>query len=114
MLYEGVNSKWGLARGEDTSQMTPEERKEHRKKSKRKLEQERLEVLRKADEAEQEDFTESVLNTEVIRKQRCTFASIKRNGTDGKGGVIQINECFNADSYVVKSIDCSNKPLSYF
>ena len=25
-----------------------------------------------------EDFTESVLNTEVIRKQRCTFASSKR------------------------------------
>ena len=53
MLYEEVNSKWGLARGEDTSLMTPEERKEHRKKSKRKLEQERLEALRKADEAEQ-------------------------------------------------------------
>ena len=47
MLYEEVNSKWGLARGEDTSLMTPEERKEHRKKSKRKLEQERLEALRK-------------------------------------------------------------------
>jgi len=53
MLFEEVNSKWGLARGEDTSLMTPEERKEHRKKSKRKLEQERLEALRKADEAEQ-------------------------------------------------------------
>ena len=53
MLYEEVNSKWGLARGEDTSLMTPEERKEHRKKSKRKLEQERLEALRKADEAVQ-------------------------------------------------------------
>ena len=28
-----------------------------------------------------EDFTQSVLNTEVIRKQRCTFASIKRMAT---------------------------------
>lgn len=53
MLYEEVNCKWGLARGEDTSLMTPEERKEHRKKSKRKLERERLEALKKAEEAEQ-------------------------------------------------------------
>lgn len=52
MFYEEVNNKWGLARGEDTSLMTPEERKEHRKKSKRKLEQERLEALKKAEEAE--------------------------------------------------------------
>ena len=28
-----------------------------------------------------EDFTESALNTEVIRKQRCTFASSKRKAT---------------------------------
>ena len=57
MLYEEVNSKWGLARGEDTSLMTPEERKEHRKKSKRKLEQERSEALKKAEEAEQKALT---------------------------------------------------------
>ena len=30
-----------------------------------------------------EDFTESALNTEVIRKQRCTFASTKRTSYDG-------------------------------
>ena len=53
MLYEEVNSKWGLARGEDMSLMTPEERKMHRKKSKRQLEKERLEALKKAEEAEQ-------------------------------------------------------------
>jgi hypothetical protein len=29
-----------------------------------------------------EDFTEAVLNTEDIRKQRFTFASSKRNGHD--------------------------------
>ena len=52
MLYEEVNCKWGLARGEDTSLMTPEERQEHRKKSKRKLERERLEALKKAEEAD--------------------------------------------------------------
>ena len=53
MLYEEVNSKWGLARGEDTSLMTPEERKKHRKKNKRQLEKERIESLKKAEEAEQ-------------------------------------------------------------
>lgn len=57
MLYEEVNTKWGLARGEDTSLMSPEERKEHRKKSKRKLEQERMEALKKAKEAEQKALT---------------------------------------------------------
>ena len=30
-----------------------------------------------------EDFTQSVLNTEDIRKQRFTFASTKRTGYDG-------------------------------
>ena len=32
-----------------------------------------------------EDFTQSVLNTEVIRQLRFTFASLKRKATDGKG-----------------------------
>jgi len=31
-----------------------------------------------------EDFTQSVLNTEVIRKQRCTFASSKRMAQTAK------------------------------
>ncbi len=57
MLYEEVNSKWGLARGEDTSLMTPEERKKHRKKNKRQLEKERLEALKKTEEAEQKSKT---------------------------------------------------------
>ena len=34
---------------------------------------------------EKEDFTQSVLNTEVIRKQRFTFASIKSKGYDWQG-----------------------------
>ena len=53
MLYNEVNCKWGLSRGEDTSLMTPEERKKHRKKNKRQLEKERLDALKKAEEAEQ-------------------------------------------------------------
>ena len=52
MLHDEVGDKWGLARGEDTSLMTAEERKEHRKKNKRQLERERLEALKKAEEAE--------------------------------------------------------------
>ena len=52
MLHDEVGDKWGLARGEDTSLMAVEERKEHRKKNKRQLERERLEALKKAEEAE--------------------------------------------------------------
>ena len=52
MLHDEVGDKWGLSRGEDTSLMTAEERKEHRKKNKRQLERERLEALKKAEEAE--------------------------------------------------------------
>ena len=52
MLHDEVGDKWGLARGEDTSLMTAEELKEHRKKNKRQLERERLEALKKAEEAE--------------------------------------------------------------
>jgi hypothetical protein len=52
MLHDEVNCKWGLERGEDTSLMTAEERKEHRKKNKRQLERERLLALEKAEEAE--------------------------------------------------------------
>ena len=52
MLHDEVGDKWGVSRGEDTSLMTAEERKEHRKKNKRQLERERLEALKKAEEAE--------------------------------------------------------------
>ena len=52
MLHDEVGDKWGLARGEDTSLMTAEERKDHRKKNKRQLERERLKALKKAEEAE--------------------------------------------------------------
>ena len=52
MLHDEVNYRWGLERGEDTSLMTVEERKGHRKKNKRQLERERLLALEKAEEAE--------------------------------------------------------------
>ena len=54
MLYEEVGSKWGLERGEDTSLMTAEERKEHRKKTKRQLERERLDASEKLDDINKE------------------------------------------------------------
>ena len=53
MLHNEVNFKWGLERGEDTSLMTAEERKEHRKKNKRQLERERLLALKEAQEAKE-------------------------------------------------------------
>ena len=66
MLHDEVNFKWGLARGEDTSLMTAEERKEHRKKNKRQLERERLLALEKAEEAEKkaQESEKKALETE--------------------------------------------------
>ena len=66
MLHDEVNYKWGLERGEDTSLMTVEERKEHRKKNKRQLERERLLALEKAEEAEKkaQESEKKALETE--------------------------------------------------
>ena len=66
MLHDEVNFKWGLERGEDTSLMTVEERKEHRKKNKRQLERERLLALEKAEEAEKkaQESEKKALETE--------------------------------------------------
>ena len=66
MLHDEVNYRWGLERGEDTSLMTVEERKEHRKKNKRQLERERLLALEKADEAEKkaQESEKKALETE--------------------------------------------------
>ena len=66
MLHDEVNYRWGLERGEDTSLMTAEERKEHRKKNKRQLERERLLALEKADEAEKkaQESEKKALETE--------------------------------------------------
>ena len=66
MLHNEVNYRWGLERGEDTSLMTVEERKEHRKKNKRQLERERLLALEKAEEAEKmaQESEKKALETE--------------------------------------------------
>ena len=66
MLHDEVNYRWGLKRGEDTSLMTVEERKEHRKKNKRQLERERLLALEKAEEAEKkaQESEKKALETE--------------------------------------------------
>ncbi len=66
MLHDEVNIKWGLERGEDTSLMTVEERKGHRKKNKRQLERERLLALEKAEEAEKkaQESEKKALETE--------------------------------------------------
>ena len=66
MLHDEVNYRWGLERGEDTSLMTAEERKEHRKKNKRQLERERLLALEKAEEAEKkaQESEKKALETE--------------------------------------------------
>ena len=65
-MHDEVNYRWGLERGEDTSLMTVEERKEHRKKNKRQLERERLLALEKAEEAEKkaQESEKKALETE--------------------------------------------------
>ena len=93
MLYEEVNSKWGLARGEDTSLMTPEERKEHRKKSKRKLEQERLEALKKAEEAKQKAQTatkEYAVIQEKLQQAGRTQSLVENDIREGREQVAKM------------------------
>lgn len=93
MLYEEVNSKWGLARGKDTSLMTPEERKEHRKKSKRKLEQERLEALKKAEEAEQKAQTatkEYAVIQEKLQQAGRTQSLVENDIREGREQVAKM------------------------
>ena len=69
MLFEEVGEKWGLQRGEDTSLMTAEERKEHRKKSKRQLERERLQALELAEVAKKEAEEAAKIAEETTRKK---------------------------------------------
>ena len=93
MLYEEVNTKWGLARGEDTSLMSPEERKEHRKKSKRKLEQERLEALKKAEEAEQKAQTatkEYAVIQEKLQQAGRTQSLVENDIREGREQVAKM------------------------
>lgn len=93
MLYEEVNSKWELARGEDTSLMTTEERKEHHKKSKRKLEQERLEALKKAKEAEQRAETatkEYAVIQEKLQQAGRTQSLVEKVIREGRNQVAKM------------------------
>ena len=53
MIHEDVTKQWGFDRGECLRNMTPEERKDHRRKSKKQLERERIaEEKRQKEEAE--------------------------------------------------------------
>lgn len=87
MLHDEVNFKWGLERGEDTSLMTAEERKEHRKKNKRQLERERMQALEKAREAEEKVKN---ANAKLYETQReldingSALQNIEENLSDGR------------------------------
>ena len=87
MLHDEVNFKWGLERGEDTSLMTAEERKEHRKKNKRQLERERMQALEKAREAEEKVKN---ANDKLYETQReldingSALQNIEENLSDGR------------------------------
>ena len=64
MLYEEIGQKWGLERGEHLADMTPEQRKEHRKKSKRRLEQERIESVERTEQ-------------QLVKEKKATDAAVK-------------------------------------
>ena len=85
MLFEEVGEKWGLQRGEDTSLMTADERKEHRKKNKRQLERERLEALEKAEAAEKTaaNYNEVVLRLQG-KQQELSSAQTELDEVNGK------------------------------
>ena len=89
MLFEEVGEKWGLQRGEDTSVMTAAERKEHRKKSKRQLERERLQALEKAEAAEREAEKSAANYNEIAlrlqgKQQELSSAQTELDEVNGK------------------------------
>ena len=55
MIHEEVTKQWGFDRGERLRDMTPEERADHRRKSKKQLERERLAAERRKKEEEEKE-----------------------------------------------------------
>ena len=93
MLADEVSHKWGLERGEDTSLMTAEERKEHRKKSKRQLERERLQALEETEKAEakKEQATDELGRIQMkLQQDGDMLYAVEKSIEDGRDKVSQI------------------------
>ena len=112
MLYNEVSKNWGLERGEDTSIMSAEERKQHRKKSKQKLEHERLNALEKLIEVEDKLLrqTEALSRIEYdIQGKGQTLTALEEsieNAAKAKSQLYsQAEEAKNEYESIQKSID---------
>ena len=89
MIHEEVTKQWGFDRGERLRNMTPEERKEHRRKSKKQLERERLEAEKRKEEEEVKEReakqrTKEQEEKEQDAKRRAKEATVKAAEQDEK------------------------------
>ena len=109
MLFEEVGEKWGLQRGEDTSLMTAEERKEHRKKSKRQLERERLEALELAEEAKKEAEQAAKIAAETTQKK----IEVQHEKSDLERKVKELAEAVGNPNEVADVISFDRMVFSY-
>ena len=99
MLADEVSHKWGLERGEDTSLMTAEERKEHCKKSKRQLERERLQALEETEKAEakKEQATDELGRIQIrLQQDGDMLYAVEKSIEDGRDKVSQVRTENNA------------------
>ena len=69
MIHEEVTKQWGFDRGERLRDMTPEERADHRRKSKKQLERERLAAERRKKEEEEKEKEAKVRVKEAQNKK---------------------------------------------
>ncbi len=77
MIHEEVTKQWGFDRGERLRDMTPEERKEHRRKSKKQLERERLAADKRLKEKMEEEKEVEQRREEQEKKEQDAKARAK-------------------------------------
>lgn len=77
MIHEEVTKQWGFDRGEVLRNMTPEERNNHRRKSKKQLERERMEAEKRLKEKEEEEKEKERCLKEKEKKEKELDKRIK-------------------------------------
>ena len=76
MIHEEVTKQWGFDRGERLRDMTPEERADHRRKSKKQLERERLAAERRKKEEEEKEKEAKKRREEQEKKEQEAKARV--------------------------------------
>jgi hypothetical protein len=77
MIHEEVTKQWGFDRGERLRDMTPEERADHRRKSKKQLERERLAAERRKKEEEEKEKEAKLRREEQEEKEQEAKIRVK-------------------------------------